>query len=146
MTALNHRQERFCQLIKRGIPPYRAYPAAGYRPDLSHPYRLAENGRVKQRLAELARPVARKTQVTLETLVNDLAADRELARRLEQPSAAIAATVAVAKLLGLMIDRRESGKPGAFSTVDDVLAQAKEELGAEAAATLRAVLDRSVSE
>src|SRR5882724_7681037 len=66
------RQERFCQLVKRGIPPFRAYPMAGYRPNNGAPYRLAENVRVKRRLAELTRHIAMKTRVTIESITQEL--------------------------------------------------------------------------
>ena len=43
--------------------------------------------------------------------------DRELARQLKQPSAATAATVAQAKLAGLIVDRKEVGQPGEFENM-----------------------------
>ena len=39
---------------------------------------------------------------------------REQAAEINQPSAAVSATVAKAKLAGLIVDRREVGKPGEF--------------------------------
>src|SRR5260370_28308381 len=82
MPALtNARQERFCQLVKQGVPPYRAYPAAGYQANNGAPYRLAENVRVKRRLTELTRHIAVKTRVTIESLTQELDEARELAAR-----------------------------------------------------------------
>jgi hypothetical protein len=49
--------------------------------------------------------------------MKELDEDRELARQLKQPSAAIAATVAQAKLAGLIVDRKEVGQPGEFENM-----------------------------
>lgn len=137
MPALhNQRQERFARLLAKGIPPYRAYPQAGYRPHHYSPYRLRENAAVKRRVAELGRHAAMRTTVTIETLLTDLAEDRRLARELGQPAAAISATQLMAKLAGLLIDRKEAGSPGDFAalaSVEDVIAKVRQELGPEAA-------------
>ena len=147
MPALtNKRQERFAQLLKQGIVPYRAYPLAGYRPHHDSPYRLRENAGVKQRLAELDMHFQAKTRVTLETICDKLDEDRAFARSVGQAGAALNATVMKAKLHGLMIDRRESGDPGAFDklqSADDVLALIRAELGDEIAELLIAALDRA---
>jgi hypothetical protein len=144
MPALkNHRQERFCQLIKQGIPPYRAYPMAGYAPNNGAPYHLAENSRVKQRLNELARSLAMKTRVTVESITEELDAVRDRAMATEQLSAAKGAIETKAKLHGLLIDRKESGAPGDFQgdqTMEAVLARVEAELGAGIAVLLRAEL------
>jgi hypothetical protein len=146
MPALKkHRQERFCLLIIQGVPPYRAYPLAGYRPDNGAPYRLSENARIKSRIAELTRQIAVKTRVTVETIAAQLVEDRDFAIRMKQPGAAHAATVSLAKLHGLMIDRKETGAPGDFSNLtsaDEVLALVRAELGDETATLLAKALDR----
>ena len=49
--------------------------------------------------------------------MKELDEDRELARQLKQPSTAIAATVAQAKLAGLIVDRKEVGQPGEFENM-----------------------------
>src|SRR6266850_4500029 len=80
-----------------------------------------------------------------DTLLDDLAADRALARDLGQPSAAIAATQLSAKLVGLLVERKESGQPGDFAglqSASEVLALVKAELGDETAALLAAALER----
>jgi hypothetical protein len=146
MPALtNKRQERFAQLLKQGIPPYRAYPMAGYKRDHAHPYRLAEKGGMKQRLAELDRHFQAKTRVTLETIADKLDEDRAFARSVGQAAPALNATIAKAKLHGLMVDRRETGAPGDFSGMDNdqVLALVRAELGDEIAELLIRALDRA---
>jgi hypothetical protein len=128
----NQRQERFCQLVKRGIPPYRAYPMAGYQPDEGAPYRLSGNVRVKQRINELTRHIAMKTRVTVESLTEELNRAIEIAEETKNPSALTGATIAKGKLHGLMIDRREAGAPGDFAGLDDekdLIAAMRRELG-----------------
>lgn len=143
MPALpNQRQERFCQLVKQGVPKLRAYDLAGYRPNHGAPYRLAENVRVKRRIAELTKGLAMKTRVTVESITAELDAAQELARRVEQPGAAIQAIATKAKLHGLLIDRKETGQPGDFAaakTADEVLAAVRAELGDDAARALSAL-------
>jgi hypothetical protein len=139
----NIRQERFCQLLKQGVPALRAYPMAGYKPDkrMGAPYRLSGSVRIKARIAELTRHIAMKTRVTVESLTAELDEARALALRCDQPSAAITATATKGKLHGLMVDRKESGAPGDFAglkTPDEVLALIRSELGEDAARMLQA--------
>lgn len=87
--------------------------------------------------------MAARNRITVDSLLADLEADRALARSLGQPSAAIAATQLAAKLVGLLVDRKESGAPGDFAglqSADEVLAVVSKELGAETAALLAASL------
>lgn len=144
MPALkSQRQERFAQLIKQGVPPYRAYPLAGYRPNNGAPYHLAETRRVKARIAELNRGMAMKTRVTVDSISSQLDEDRQFAVKVDQAGPALNATIAKAKLHGLMVDRKESGAPGEFAnlqTADEVLALVRAELGEAAAAALVAAM------
>lgn len=85
----------------------------------------------------------KRADITLDSLLSDLQADRELARRLEQPSAAIAAVQLTAKLCGLLIERKEAGAPGDFAaakTEADVVAAVRSELGDAAADALQAIV------
>ena len=87
--------------------------------------------------------MTQRTRITLETLLNDLAEDRALARETKQVSAAIAATQLSAKLVGLLIDRKETGGPGEFAnagSADEVLDLVRKELGDEMADALAGVL------
>lgn len=80
--------------------------------------------------------MSRKHEITIESLLHDLAEDRALARETKQVSAAIAATQLSAKLVGLLIDRKESGQPGDFSdltSADEILARVRADLGDEMA-------------
>jgi hypothetical protein len=98
---------------------------------------------VQTRLAELNKGLAMKTRVTVETISEQLDEDRAFAVRVEQAGPALNATIAKAKLHGLIVDRKESGAPGDFAslnTAEDVLALVRKELGEQAAALLVSAL------
>jgi len=85
----------------------------------------------------------KRSDISVDSLLNDLAEDRQMARKLGQPSAAMKGTELIAKLVGLLIERKESGKPGEFDgleTVADVLAKAAKDLGPDVAASLGLLL------
>jgi hypothetical protein len=87
--------------------------------------------------------MAARNRISVDTLLDDLAADRALARTLGQPSAAIAATQLTARLCGLLVDRKESGQPGEFAGLQseaEVLALVRRELGDDSATALAAAL------
>lgn len=82
-----------------------------------------------------------KTQVTVASITEELEEARQLAVATKQPSAMATATVAKAKLHGLMVERQERGEPGAFAdNPDTVLARVAAELGPDAAAALARAL------
>lgn len=144
MPALkNVKHERFCHLVKRGIPVWRAYPMAGFKPHVSNGYRLSKSERVKRRIAELHKGLAMKTRVTVESLTAELDAAIELAKRVDQPGAITQAVTVKGKLHGLLIDRKETGQPGDFQaaqTAAEVLAKVRAELGEDAARALQALV------
>lgn len=143
MPALkNQRQEMFCQLVKRGVPPFRAYPEAGYQVHHSNAYRLREKEGPKRRIAELNRGMAMKTQVTVASISDQLDEDRAFAQLVEQAGPALNATIAKAKLHGLVVDRKESGGPGDFAqqSAAEVLELVRRELGDDTAAALAKAL------
>jgi type III secretion system FlhB-like substrate exporter len=108
MAALaNPKHEAFAQDIAKGKTQAEAYEAAGYAPSEQHASRLARNGKVKARVAELLEKVAKRTEVTVESILRDLKEDREFARQNGQSSAAVAATMGRAKVAGLIIDKAE---------------------------------------
>jgi hypothetical protein len=69
---------------------------------------------------ELQQRGAERAEVTVASFCADLDEDRALARKLGQSSAAVAATMAKAKLLGLVIDRKEVGAPGELADLEDM--------------------------
>ena len=90
--------------------------------------------------------MAQKTEITLASLLEQLAEDRALARRLGQASAAVQATQLAAKLTGHLVDRKEVGGAGDFAgmkTVAEIADALREVIGADAAAAVQAALEPS---
>jgi hypothetical protein len=149
MPALrNLRHERFARAFIKTNVAARAYAQAGYiattRSSLDTcASRLLRHAQVKRRIGELRKQMAARNRISLDSLLDDLAADRALARTLGQPSAAIAATQLTARLCGLLVDRKESGQPGEFAGLQseaEVLALVRRELGDDSATALAAAL------
>lgn len=149
MPALtNVRHERFVVALLRTGVASKAYLAAGFAPTTRNALdvsacQLLRRPKVQARLRELRRQLAARNRITVDSLIDDLAADRAMARELGQPSAAIAATQLTAKLVGLLVDRKESGAPGDFAglqSTEEVLALIRRELGEGTAAALAAAL------
>lgn len=86
---------------------------------------------------------ATRHQITVDTLLDDLETDRRLAHASAQSGAAVAATMAKARLLGLIVERKESGQPGDFAAIQsvaDVVLALRRELGQEAGDALQRLL------
>lgn len=103
----NPKHEAFAQALAKGKTQDEAYAEAGYKPSRHHASRLATKGNIGARLAELLSKVAAKTEITMERLVDMLLEDRDTARACEQAGAAVSATVAIAKLTGHMVERKQ---------------------------------------
>jgi phage terminase small subunit len=101
----NARHERFAQELAKGKSQVEAYRVAGYRPNDGHAARLAGNGRIAERMAELKTRAAEKVIVTVADIAQQLDDDREFARLLKVPAAAVSATMGKAKVLGLLEDK-----------------------------------------
>lgn len=87
--------------------------------------------------------MSQKTEITLVSLLSDLAEDRALARSLGQASAAVAATQLAAKLTGHLVERKEVGAAGDFAglkTAEEIAEALKAIIGPEAAAAVQAAL------
>jgi phage terminase small subunit len=70
--------------------------------------RTLANPDVAHRVMELQEAARERTLVTLETLTAELDEDREMARNLEMPAAAISAVMGKAKLHGLIVDKSDN--------------------------------------
>jgi hypothetical protein len=143
----NVRHERFAKAFVRGIRASDAYRQAGYTHKPNSVWacssRLLGQAMVKRRIDELRAMQGVKHRITVDSLLSDLAQDRDLARRLEQPGAALQATQLMAKLTGFLVDRKETGLPGDFAalqTRDDVIARVRQEMGDEAVVLLEQLL------
>lgn len=101
----NARHEKFAQELAKGKSKLGAYKAAGYEPDGGAATRLSMNVNVAARVAQLKAKAAERVIVTVADLAQQLDEDREFARELDNPSAAVSATMGKAKVLGLLEDR-----------------------------------------
>ena len=125
-TLQTPRREKYAQELASGKSATEAYERAGYAKNSGNCIRLKANESVATRLAELQHGGAERAVVTVASLVADLEDDRQLARALGQLGPAVSASMGKARILGLIIDRREVGEAGAFDHMTD------EELMAEA--------------
>lgn len=109
--SLNHRQEAFCRGLAEGLPQSRAYIDAGYasRGNAAEvsASQLLRNPKVAARVARLQADAARRSEVTVDSLVTELDEMLRLAIKCENPSAGVSAILGKAKVLGLIIDRAE---------------------------------------
>jgi hypothetical protein len=103
----NPKHEMVAQGLAKGMGQLEAYAAAGYKPNESHASRLVSNGILRARVAELQERVAKKVEFTLADMVAQVDEDREFARLQGQASAATAASMGKAKLLGMLVDKAE---------------------------------------
>lgn len=148
--TLSRRHALFVRHYRKTGIAAQAYLAAGYKPTTRNSLdvnasRLLRHRKVQLRIQELDRQMTQRTRITLESLLKDLAEDRALARETKQVSAAIAATQLSAKLVGLLIDRKESGAPGDFSdltSADEILAKVRSDLGDDFADALSGLLKK----
>lgn len=117
MPALkNARHERFAQELAKGKSKAGAYKAAGFEGDRTAACRLSTRVNIQRRVAELKAKAAEKVIVTVADIAQQLDEDREFARELESPAAAVSATMGKAKVLGLLEDKSKvdittAGKP-----------------------------------
>jgi hypothetical protein len=117
MPALpNPKHELFAQGLASGLSQAKAYVQAGYKPDDAHAARLAGDGRIKGRVAELRGQVLaarakqqRQTEITtrqhfvvsVNAIAEELQAAYDMAVQLEMPNAMATASLGKAKLFGL---------------------------------------------
>jgi phage terminase small subunit len=119
MVLKNARHERFAQAVASGEPADEAYKAAGYKPDRAHASRLAANGNIRGRVAELQDAAAAEIQITLQSLIEEAADIQKRAAKAGQYSAAIAALIAKAKLAGRWVERAEQKNTNVNYIVSD---------------------------
>ena len=115
----NTKHEAFACALAEGKSISEAYEAAGYKPSRPHASRLATNGNIRGRVAELQDAAAAETQITVQSLIEEAADIQERATNAGQYSAAIAALIAKAKLAGRWIDRTEQRNTNVVYAVSD---------------------------
>ena len=109
---LNPRQHKFVRAIMNGATQSAAYKAAGYKaatPNAaeSNASRLIRNDRIKAALAAAReRPMA-AAAYTVDTIITELEEARQGAQMDGQWAAAVAASGMKARILGLLIERKQ---------------------------------------
>jgi len=101
------RWEVLAMHLAKGASITDAYHAAGYYGGPSNASTIASKPEVKRRVAELRAQMRVRMKVTVETLVNDLSESRERAIQAGKIGDEISATMAIAKLLGLLVEKGE---------------------------------------
>ena len=114
----NPRHERFAREIANAKTATAAMAAAGYT-DPRNSTRLTKNDEIRRRVEELKERGAARAEVSVASLLGELEEARQLALKLGQASAAVAATMGKAKITGRIIDRREVGEAGVFDALTD---------------------------
>lgn len=152
--TLNPRHALFVRHYRKTNVAARAYLMAGYRPASRNSLdaaasRLLRHHKVQLRIRELDRQMAERTRVTVESLTDDLNRIMQGAEADKQYAAAKGAVDTKAKLHGHLIDRKETGAPGDFASMQnagEVLDLVRKELGDEAADALAAVFAKKEAE
>ena len=126
------KQEAFCiAYIETGnaSEAYRkAYNAGKMKPESVNvnASKLLADTKIALRVSELKSELVERHKVTADTIAEMLREDREFAREMETPSAAVTATMGLAKLYGLLTDKTEvTGKDGAAIKIEAVKADAE---------------------
>jgi phage terminase small subunit len=108
----NPRREKFVQGLAEGLSGAESYRRAGYRGN-GHSAEAAASTllkyvEVQTRLGEIRERAAKRNEVTVDTLIDlEQARQAALASDPPQTSAAVAATMGMAKLTGLLVERHE---------------------------------------
>ena len=113
----NTRHEMFAQFLAQGKSATGAYVEAGYKDSESARFRasrLRTNGNVQKRIDELKQKVAKKMEITQESLIAEAEEIRELAIRDKQYNAALGAVKEKGILSGKRVEKSEQGQPGDF--------------------------------
>lgn len=104
----NAKHERFAQGLAQGMTADEAYVEAGYKAHRGNASTLRANQNVLDRISELQHKAAERAVVTVEDIARQLDEDREFARKNGAASAAVAATLGKAKVLGLVVEKSEN--------------------------------------
>ena len=119
----NAKYELFAQAIASGQTLEKAYAAAGYKPSKSNGSTLRSKQNVSERIKEILEQASDKLVKNIDCSREKILAEIEQARLmaidLEMPGAAWQASMAKAKIRGLIIDRREVGEAGAYDALTD---------------------------
>ena len=157
---LNPRQEKFVREYVKTGNGTKAYAKAGYSASTKpQPHgaggsatnaasRLLASDGVKNAIVAHQLRARTRHDYTVDTILNELEDGRQLAHATSQPGAAVSASIGKARLLGMIVDRKETGAPGEFAALDTVkaiLEAARKELGHEAVIALARLVGEPVT-
>ena len=94
---------------------------------------------VRRREQELRRIMAKKSDITIDKVLSDLEDAVQMAKGQYKPNDLVNASMAQAKVVGLLRDRVETGAPGDFDgleNISDILEKVEADAGPEAALAL----------
>jgi hypothetical protein len=145
MPALkNIRHEKFVREYLKcdfnGAEAYRrVYPR--HRPNIAKvsASRLLSSANLQRRLREVQVDIIQRSDITVDKILTEYEHARQLAIAQEKPEAMLNASEKKAKLVGLLVDRRETGHAGEFENLTDIseiLEKVRQEAGLEAAEAL----------
>ena len=111
----NGRWERFAQGLFEGLSADEAYVKAGYSENRGNASRLKANESIIARLSELQTQVAKKSEITVQSLLDELEDARQRTSSLDQLGTVVKAVAEKAKISGLLVQKVEINNAGAFS-------------------------------
>lgn len=121
----------------------RVYPnAKGFNCASAGATNLLRKKHIKARIRSMRMEVKRKADITFEKILTDYQEALNLARAKQDPGNIIAAAREQAKLVGLLIDRKEIGAAGDFENMEnisEILDAVAKQAGPEAALALSQV-------
>lgn len=147
----NPRHERFAKLYVSetanggsAVDAYRKVykRSKGFNCAAAGTWRLLQNPKVKSRIMEMRMDIKRKADITFEKILSDYQFALDLAKAKDEPANIISAAREQAKLVGLLIDRKEVGSAGDFEnmeSISDILQAVADQAGPEAALALSQV-------
>lgn len=102
-------------------------------------WRLLNKPKIKSRIKEMRMDIKRKADITFEKILTDYQDAMVIARGKLDAASMISAATAQAKLVGLLIDRKEVGAAGDFEnmeSISDILQAVEQQAGAAVALAL----------
>lgn len=118
----NAKHEMFAQELAKGKTADEAYQLAGYKANRGNAATLKANQSILARLSEIMERGAKRAEVSVSSITERLIRISEKGEAIGEPaglSVARQAAMDAAKLHGLIVEKKETGKPGDFARMDD---------------------------
>lgn len=132
------RLRKLVLLVHGGMHAQEAYVTAGYKSAHTHVYRSLKNPSAVRLLRKLQARAMNKYDITVEKVVTDLEEARVKAHNNNQPAAMVQASMAQAKVAGLIVDKQET-KNVSDMGLQELVSKIREALGPQAEVVLQAL-------